>query len=168
MEDNQWKLKRGKGSQKQAPILVMIESKPVELSPKYKHKTNKVVGYIKMKLLDNLEKKTTTEQAKTNIDTKASATTDGANNYNDLKDHQAVVIQDKSKTSEILPWVHIAISNAKRLLLDVHHSTGIDYLQRYLDECCYKFNKRYFESIFDREIIAVVASNWKTKVQTIG
>lgn len=156
--DNQGKLKRGKGSQKQASILVMIESKPVEPSPKYKHKTNKVVGYIKMKLLDNLEKKTTNEQIKTCIDPKASATTDGANNYNDLKehleDHQAVVIQDKSKTSEILPWVHIAISNAKRLLLDVHHSTGIDYLQSYLDEYCYKFNRRYFESIFDRAIIA--------------
>ncbi|KAA1243791.1 IS1595 family transposase, partial [Aquimarina sp. RZ0] len=169
--DNKGKLKRGKGSQKQASILVMIESKPVEPSSKYKHKTNKVVGYIKMKLIDNLEKKTTNEQVKTSIDPKAAATTDGANNYNDLKehlkDHKAVVIQDKSKTSEILPWVHIAISNAKRLLLDVHHSTGIDYLQSYLDEYCYKFNRRYFESIFDRAIIAVVASNWKIKVQNI-
>ncbi|WP_103865521.1 transposase [Aquimarina sp. I32.4] len=89
-------------------------------------------------------------------------TTDGANNYNDIKDHleehNAVVIKDKSKTSEILPWGHIAISNAKRLLLDIHHSTGIHYLQRYLDEYCYKFNRRYFESIFDRTIIVVVAS----------
>ncbi|KAA1242569.1 IS1595 family transposase, partial [Aquimarina sp. RZ0] len=37
----------------------------------------------------------------------------------------------------------------------------------YLDEYCYKFNRRYFESIFDRAIIAVVASNWKIKVQNI-
>jgi len=169
--DNNGKLKRGKGSQKQISVLVMVESKPVAPSIKYKHKTSKKVGFIKMKIIENLKKETTNEQVKDNIDLKATATTDGANNYNDLKDHlqdhQAVVIHDKNKTSEILPWVHIAISNAKRLLLDVHHSTGIDYLQRYLDEYCYKFNRRYFKSIFDRAIVAVVESKWENNVQTI-
>lgn len=160
--DNNGKLKRGKGSQKQISVLVMVESKPVEGSDKYKHKPSKKVGFIKMKIIKDLTKQTTQQQIQSTIDTKASATTDGANNYNNIKDHledhNAVVIKDKSKTSEILPWVHIAISNAKRLLLDIHHSTGIDYLQRYLDEYCYKFNRRYFESIFDRAIIAVVAT----------
>jgi hypothetical protein len=170
IEDNKGKLKRGKGSQRQACVLVMVESKPVEPSEKYKHKTSKKVGFIKMKIIENLKKETTKQKVKTNVDTKASATTDGANNYNDIKqhldDHQAIVIQDKTKTSEILPWVHIAISNAKRLLLDIHHSTGIDYLQSYLDEYCYKFNRRYFKSIFDRAIIAVVTNKWTNNVQT--
>ncbi|WP_103864094.1 transposase [Aquimarina sp. I32.4] len=79
-----------------------------------------------MKIIEDLTKQTTQQQIKDTIDTKASATTDGANNYNDIKDHledhNAVIIKDKSKTSEILPWVHIAISNAKRLLLDIYHS----------------------------------------------
>lgn len=160
--DNNGKLKRGKGSQKQLSVLVMVGSKPVEASDKYKHKPSKKAGFIKMKIIEDLTKETTQQQIRDTIDTKAPATTDGANNYNDikdhLKDHNEVVIKDKSKTSEILPWVHIAISNAKRLLLDIHHSTGIDYLQGYLDEYCYKFNRRYFESIFDRAIIAVVAT----------
>ena len=59
---------------------------------------------------------------------KASATKDVAINYNELvnniKDHNAVVRIDKKETSKILSWVHITISNAKRLLLDVHHSIG--------------------------------------------
>jgi len=62
---------------------------------------------------------------------------------------------------------YIAISNAKRLLLDIHHSIGNDYLQSYLDEYCYKFNRRYFDSIFDRVIITSVSYQWKKKVQTI-
>ena len=172
LAENDGKYKRGKGSQKQAAVLVMVESKEVEPSEKYKHKPNKTVGYIKMKLLDNLTKQTTNEQIDQSIDKESSATTDGANNYNDLKenlaDHNSVVCQVKKDASKVLPWVHIAISNAKRLLLDIHHSIGGDYLQRYLDEFCYKFNRRYFNPIFDRTLVAAIDCKWEKNVKTIG
>jgi hypothetical protein len=168
LKENNGKYKRGKGSQKQATVLVMAESKTVEPSKKYKHKPTKKVGYIKMQLLDDLCKETTNEKVEKTIDEQSSVTTDGANNYNDLKEnlanHQAVVIEIKSETSKILPWVHIAISNAKRLLLDIHHSIGNDYLQSYLNEFCYKFNRRYFDSVFDRVLIAAVECKWEKKV----
>ncbi|HIP36061.1 MAG TPA: IS1595 family transposase, partial [Crocinitomix sp.] len=41
-------------------------------------------------------------------------------------------------------WVHIAISNAKRTLLGIYHKIKGKYLQLYLDEFCYKLNRRYF------------------------
>ena len=168
LKENDGKYKRGKGSQKQATVLVMAESKPAQYSEKYKHKPNKKVGYIKMQLLEDLTKETTNETVDKAVDEQATATTDGANNYNDLDKnlaaHDAVVVQVKSETSKILPWVHIAISNAKRLLLDIHHSIGGDYLQSYLDEFCYKFNRRYFDSVFDRVIIASVSCKWEANV----
>jgi hypothetical protein len=168
LKDNEGKYKRGKGSQKQATVLVMAESKTVEPTEKYKHKPTKKVRYIKMQLLDDLCKATTNEQIEKAIDPKSSAITDGANNYNDLQDkltdHKAVVIELKKDTSKILPWVHIAISNAKRLLLDVHHSIGNDYLQSYLDEFCYKFNRRYFDSVFERVVISSVSYKWNGNV----
>lgn len=168
LENNDGKYKRGKGSQKQAIVLVMAESITVEPTKKYRHKPNKKVRYIKMKLLNDLSKETTNAQVKQAIDSKVSATTDGANNYNDLAsnltDHKAVVIQDKKETSKILPWVHIAISNAKRLLLDVHHSIGEEYLQSYLDEFCYKFNRKYFNSVFDRMVTNSVSYKWNVNM----
>jgi hypothetical protein len=86
-----------------------------------------------MKLLADLRKETTNEQVEKTIGEGSSATTDGGNNYNDLKEnltgHEAVVAKIKEEASKILLWVHIAISNAKRLLLDVHHSIGREYLQ---------------------------------------
>jgi hypothetical protein len=58
-----------------------------------------------------------------------------------------------------LPWVHIAISNAKRMLLNVFHDLEPAYLQSYLNEFCYKFNRRCFgEQQFDRLLLAAVAS----------
>jgi hypothetical protein len=57
----------------------------------------------------------------------------------------------------MLPWVHIAISNAKRMLLDIHHDIKPEFLQNYLNEYCYKFNRRYYgEALFDRLLKACV------------
>ena len=50
--------------------------------------------------------------------------------------------------------------NAKRLLLDVHHRIDDDFLQNYLNEFCYKFNRRYFENQFDRLMVAAVSYQW--------
>lgn len=52
----------------------------------------------------------------------------------------------------------IVISNAKRLLLDVYHDITPGYLQNYLNEYCYKFNRRYFgDGLFDRLMVAALA-----------
>ena len=167
-ENNDGKYKRGKGSQKQVTVLFIAESVKVEPTKKQRYRTNKKVRYIKMKPLSDLSKETTNLQVKQTIDKKASATTDGANNYNDLaKDltgHKAVVVRDKKETGKVLPWVHIAISNAKRLLPDVHHSIGEQYLQNYLDGFCYKFNRKYFNSIFDRVVTNSVSYKWEINI----
>jgi hypothetical protein len=60
--------------------------------------------------------------------------------------------------AKVLPWVHIAISNAKRQLLGVYYKVKPEYLQYYLNQFCYKFNRRYFgEKQFDRLLIAAVS-----------
>jgi len=70
--------------------------------------------------------------------------------------HISTTIKPK-ESGKILPWVDIAISNTKRLFLDIHHHVDKDFLQSYLNEYCYKFNRRYFQNtLFDRLIIASV------------
>ena len=74
-----------------------------------------------------------------------------------VEEHRPQVIP-KTEVGKVLPWVHIAISNAKRQLLDIYHRIDAEYLQSYLNEFCYKFNRRYFgERLFDRLMIAAVA-----------
>jgi hypothetical protein len=78
-----------------------------------------------------------------------------------VKEHRPRVIP-KREVETILSCVHIAISNAKRMLLDIFHDIKPEYLQNYLNEFCYKFNRRYFGELrFDRLMIAAV----KTKNQ---
>jgi len=60
---------------------------------------------------------------------------------------------------ETLPWVHTVIANCKRELLCTYHSIGRVYLQAYLNEFCYKLNRRNFDTdLFDRLLICSVAT----------
>jgi hypothetical protein len=158
-------LKRGRGSQKKSKVLVMVESVPVEDKITKKGKPRKV-GHLKMLVIDDLKANTITSKVKEHVSKNAIIDSDSSTSYVTLKDvvknHKPKVIP-KEKVSEMLPWVHLAISNAKRLLLDIHHDVKPEYLQGYLNEFCYKYNRRYFgEKMFDRLLIACVSykNNW--------
>ena len=152
-------LKRGKGSQRKSKVVVLVESKPLDGEKTKKGKQRKV-GYIKMIVVDNLKGTNINEIVSNHLKGGSVIETDDSKSYKTLRDldvkHQPQVIP-KEKVNEMLPWVHIAISNAKRLLLDVHHDIQPDFLQNYLNEFCYKFNRRYFgEKLFERLLTACV------------
>ena len=152
-------LKRGRGSQKKSKVLVMAESEWLE-SPK-KGKKPRRVGYLKMKVIEDLKKETINAQVKQLASDATEVNTDDSTSYVELKDyiprHNAQVIP-KEKVGEVLPWVHIAISNAKRQLLNSYHNIKPEFLQAYLDEFCYKFNRRYMgEALFGRLLITAVS-----------
>ena len=82
-----------------------------------------------------------------------------------VKEHEAKVVP-KEKINKELPWVHIAISNAKSWLQSNFHKIDRDYLQYYLDEFCYNFNRRYLiDNLFDRLLVACVASRNNIRYQ---
>ncbi|KAA6334154.1 hypothetical protein EZS27_017510, partial [termite gut metagenome] len=112
----------------------------------------------------DLKAETTTNIVKAYVDSQAELTTDASTSYKKLKEHvkkQDAKVVKQGDLPKALPWVHIAIGNVKRLLLDVHHQLKNEYLQYYLNEFCYKFNRRYFsEKLFDRMIR--VAANYRT------
>jgi transposase-like protein len=152
-------LKRGRGSQKKTKVLVMAESEMVEFPGK--GQKSRRVGYLKMKVIDDLKKETINSAVRELTRDVGQIDTDDSTSYVDLKDfvpkHNPQVIP-KDKVGEVLPWVHIAISNAKRQLINTFHDIKPEFLQNYLDEFCYKFNRRYFgEALFGRLLVACVS-----------
>jgi transposase-like protein len=156
------KLKRGKGSQKQKNVAVMAESTP--LVDWVTGEESKSCRYFKMRVLDNHKKESVNETVQESIDEKSIVFTDKSTSYVDIEDYVETHIQEKSTketTNNTLKWVHIAIANAKRTFLGMYHCIKGKYLQLYLDEFCYKLNRRYFgNKLFDRAIIAVAGPNW--------
>ena len=155
------KVKRGRGSQKKTKVLVMAESEPVDDQKKKRYKKPRKVNHIKMFAIDDLKAATIDPIVSENVAEESTVNTDNSTSYTNfdklVKAHRPKVIP-KEKVGELLPWVHIAISNAKRLLLDIYHDLKPEYLQSYLNEFCYKFNRRYFgNDLFDRLLIAGVS-----------
>jgi hypothetical protein len=157
------KIKRGRGSQQQTKVLVSIESKDAEdeYNPK-KHGKRKKVKFLKMKVINSLKKDEITKKVESMIEKGTKITSDKSNSYNGLKENYNIKSQiiKNEDINKVLPWVHTAISNAKRMFLDVHHRIDDDFLQSYLNEFCFKFNRRYFDNVFDRLMIAAVSYRW--------
>ena len=162
MEENEKDkpLKRGRGSQKKSKVLVMAESLPLEDGDITKDGKPRKVGYIKMFVIDDLKAETIDSKVIEHIDKDTVIDSDNSTSYTNfktlVKEHRLKVIP-KKELAKMLPWVHITISNAKRMLLDIFHDIKPAYLQNYLNEFCYKFNRRYFgEQRFDRLMVAAV------------
>ncbi len=156
------KLKRGKGSQKQQNVAIIAESIPlknIETS-----KRSSACRYYKMKALTSHKTDSINEVISENIAETSIVFSDKATTYLDIENYVEMHISEvstKDLTRTELKWVHVAIGNAKRNFLGVYHKIKGKYLQLYLDEFCYKLNRRYFgERIFDRLTLAVAKSYW--------
>lgn len=157
-EDNA-PLKRGIGSQRKAKVLVMVESEPVEKPNK--GKKNRKCGHIKMKVIRDLKSSTFESETEKSVDSQSRVVMDNLPAHSGVEkvvacsERQTVPGKDAPK---VLPWVHVAISNAKSLFKDMYHGIKQEFLQSYLDEFCYKFNRMYFgDKTFDRLVVASIS-----------
>lgn len=152
------KQKRGRGSINHLKVLVLIESTPAEvIDERYKHKPKRKCGHLKMIVMENLKADTINSTIHTTVQTGSNVITDKYKGYTKLKEimnHQEINTTGMIEVHKSFPWVHTAIGNAKKIQMGFHHSVGKMYLQSYLNEYCYKFNRRYFSELFDRVLIA--------------
>ena len=153
-------LKRGRGSQKQINTVVMAESTPLEDIKTGKKSSH--CRFFKMKVMESHLKEEINTVVQTNINEKSIVFSDKSTSYVDISslvDTHIISVSTKETTKTTLKWVHIAIANAKRNLLGVFHMLKGKYLQSYLNEFCYKINRRYFANrLFDRLVIAVIGN----------
>jgi hypothetical protein len=157
------KLKRGKGSQRKKNVAVMAESTPLEDIETGKKSSH--FRFAKMKVLENHSSECLNEVIKDGVQKESVIITDKSTSYEDFKNlfecHFSYK-SDKEVTKTTLRWVHITISNAKRTLLGIYHKMNSEYLQAYLDEFCYRLNRRYFgHGLFDRLVIATISAKKK-------
>ncbi len=71
--------------------------------------------------------------------------------------HSPEIVYPKqgSPNFDALKWVNILVSNAKAFILGTYHGVQKKHLQRYLNEFCYRFNRRFWsDQGFDRLLLA--------------
>lgn len=131
--------KRGRGAEKKTVVLICVET----------HR--KKAGHIIMKCVDRITKENIYTFTKHHVKDGTDVHTDAHASYAHLsKDekHTHIVHQNLPKyASRDLQWVHMVISLAKRFLLGTFHGVSAPYLQLYLDEFSFRFNKRFSEKV---------------------
>jgi len=137
--------KRGRGTNKSKVIVAVSlteDGKPV---------------YARMQVVDNFRAKTIEKFAEAHIEKGSKIVTDGFKAYKSQKiKNDYFVDYDMASADSAdskLKWLHTVISNAKAFVLGTFHGLKADDLQFYLDEFCYRFNRRYIPHLaFDKLI----------------
>jgi transposase-like protein len=128
--------------------------------------------FMKAEVVETVNGETVTEIAKRTIEPEAEVHTDGLSAYEKLGkegyEHHAEVFDPKNNPDH-LHWLHTIISNAKAFIGGTYHGLDEKHLQRYLDEFCYRFNRRKFEGqLFNRLLSACIEGICITYKQIVG
>ena len=82
----------------------------------------------------------------------------GSNNYYSIIQGYTFHAKAFCASDDDLKWVHIAISNLKAFLLGTYHGRAAN-LQAYLNEFCFRYNRRWFpHQLFARTLAAIATS----------
>jgi transposase-like protein len=153
--------KRGRGSEQNTPILVMTESTTVK-KPR-KNRPSSFAKYVKIVQVKRLNSEELGDKMSSCIDKSSTIKTDGFRSYRKIGSrfagHDEKVVPSK-KAHKMLPCVHTMIGNLRRFLDGVLHHVDEKYLQNYLDEYCYKMNRRNFKNLIGNLFKCTVKHDW--------
>jgi len=108
----------------------------------------KRIGRIRMRKIPNASESNLLPFVQDFIESGSHVRTDGWSGYNGLSSagyvHEVVIIGSNRKmATELLPRVHLVVSLLKRWLLGTHQgAVSFEHLDYYLDEFCFRFNRR--------------------------
>jgi transposase-like protein len=116
--------------------------------------------YLRFKVLPRINRNTLDPVIEKLIIPGATIKTDGLRSYMSLSQkgyqHERI-LANQTHILESMRWLHTMVSNAKALIGGTFHGLDSKYLQSYLDEFSYRFNRRHMlDRIFERCIVAMV------------
>ena len=127
--------KRGRGAEGKKPVLVAVENK------------GKKAGFMAMEAVPTISGETVRQFLARHLQQGQTVRTDAFHALNTVGETQNHLkkVTPANEAMNWLPWVHIIIGNLKKFLNGTYHGVSSRYLQEYLDEFCYRFNRRSWE-----------------------
>jgi transposase-like protein len=121
----------------QTEVVVMIEQEPHG------------AGFVAMQVVDRATRETIAEVVDQRVLPNQFFKTDAIQYHYVLKTmghYLDARVSSGPIACKFLPLVHRAISLLKRFLIGTYHGVSSRYLQRYLQEFCFRFNRKHKES----------------------
>jgi transposase-like protein len=122
----------------------------------------KRAGRVRLEVAKRADEETIRSFLEKNLSPGSKVQTDGWRGYSDtaLLDYKHVVkVQDSPQSaSRLAPHIHRVFSNLKTWLLGTHHGVDPKYLQVYLDEFVFRFNRRQVPMAAFQTLLGIGAS----------
>ena len=146
--------KRGRGATGKKPILVAVETREEK------------AGFMAVEAVDVISKETVREFLQHHTKLGQTIRTDAfpaLNPVKEMHDHQRKVVATDG-VSKWLPLVHVVIGNLKKFLNGTFHGVSFKYLQEYLAEFSYRFNRRFWEPELPLRLLNACLSHGPVKI----
>lgn len=146
--------RRGRGSENKTEVAVALQLDSLGRPQ-----------FLKMQVIPDAKGDTLLAFAKDNITEGSTIHSDAFKSYNALSGKYCCDMQkyDPQSDDRRLKWLHVMISNIKANIEGAYHGLDGTYLQRYLDEFCYRFNRRHsVKPVFDHLLACCIWAPYKT------
>ncbi len=132
--------------------IVSFQNKKGELEEK--------AGRVRMEILRSADGENIGKFLKKNVATGSTVKSDGWKGYSEkaLKgyNHISQIQGSPEHAKELAPHIHRVFSNLKSWLIGIHHGVEPKYLQSYLDEFVFRFNRRAYPMSAFRSLLEIV------------
>jgi len=115
-------------------------------------------GRIYCRKIDNYKKESIYPIIKQTVDKASKVVTDEFPTYDKLKELFPKAKQNRSANGRGFPALHQQIMNLKGWLRGIHHHCSEHRYQYYLDEFCFRANRRNYEQGIFRSLMTRIAS----------
>jgi transposase-like protein len=149
--------KRGRGAEGKSPVLVAVENR------------GQRAGYIAMQQVSAVTKKSVAKFVQHHLPPGQLVRSDALASLVEIgkTQHHTARVTPPDQAEEWLPWVHIAIGNLKAFLLGTYHGVSSKYLQEYLNEFCYRFNRRTWEAELPLRLLNACLTHTQVKLKIV-
>jgi len=119
-------------------------------------------GRLRLQILPSASASEIKKFLNAHVQKNSAVRTDGWRGYSAeiMKDyrHFKHVQGSPERAKEIAPHIHQAFSNLKSWLIGIHHGVDPKYLQAYLDEFVFRFNRREYPMAAFRSLLGIVST----------
>lgn len=145
--------KRGRGAGGKRPVLVAVETR------------EKGAGFLAMQAVESVCARTVSNFLAKRLRAGQTVKTDALPALNVVAKHQnqQKKVTPPDEANVWLPLVHIMIGNMKKFINGTFHGVSSRYLQEYLDEFCYRFNRRFWEPELPLRLLNACMAHAPTK-----
>lgn len=154
--------KKGRGVSQGIDKSLVIGAVEVHQYVDKKGRAKEKAGRLRLQQIDHADEKTIGKFLEENITRASSIRTDGWRGYSSTAlsgyTHTVQVQNFPAMAHQLAPHIHRVFSNLKTWLLGTHHGVEPKYLQGYLNEYVFRFNRRQTPMAAFQTLLGIAAS----------